>query len=230
VYLGLVLAGATPQVLAQAAMARQFDVKDEIEVKDDLDKKPDDERSPVTASVQIYLEDVEYFLASLGRLKSKGKFDLKKGSFNVAQKTLLPCVDSSIAGRYTPLRFDSSNDSSRRALEFFSRGMVYGYSLGDCIDNNEFNGVTAADSQFDFMLDGNSFAVNVTVKKQSQQSAHDLFESLNSTLKLYSLRENTKLRQRIIENTRFGLRDELVFVRLHLARSDLDSLLATDAK
>lgn len=42
VYLGLVLVGATPQVLAQAAMTRQFDVKDEIEVKDDLDKKPDD--------------------------------------------------------------------------------------------------------------------------------------------------------------------------------------------
>lgn len=42
VYLGLVLVGATPQVLAQAAMARQFNVKDEIEVKDDLDKKPDD--------------------------------------------------------------------------------------------------------------------------------------------------------------------------------------------
>jgi hypothetical protein len=41
VYLGLVLVGATPQVLAQAAMARQFNVKDEIEVKDDLDKKPD---------------------------------------------------------------------------------------------------------------------------------------------------------------------------------------------
>ena len=41
VYLGLVLAGATPQVLAQAAMTRQFDVKDEIEFKDDLDNKPD---------------------------------------------------------------------------------------------------------------------------------------------------------------------------------------------
>jgi len=41
VYLGLVLAGATPQVLAQAAMTRQFDVKDEIEVKDDLENKPD---------------------------------------------------------------------------------------------------------------------------------------------------------------------------------------------
>lgn len=41
VYLGLVLVGATPQVLAQAAMTRQFDVKDEIEVADQLDNDPD---------------------------------------------------------------------------------------------------------------------------------------------------------------------------------------------
>jgi len=40
VYLSLVLVGATPQVMAQAAMTKQFNVKDEIEVKDDLDKKP----------------------------------------------------------------------------------------------------------------------------------------------------------------------------------------------
>ena len=67
VYLGLVLVGATPQVLAQAAMTRQFDVKDEIEYKDDLDTKPDSasddsERSlkpeadgRVNASIQKFL-------------------------------------------------------------------------------------------------------------------------------------------------------------------------------
>jgi hypothetical protein len=42
VYLGLVLVGATPQVVAQAAMTRQFNVKDEIEFAEDLDKKPPD--------------------------------------------------------------------------------------------------------------------------------------------------------------------------------------------
>ena len=206
VYLGLVLVGAAPQVLAQAAMTRQFDVKDEIEVKDDLDKKPDDERTPAAVSVQNYLEDVEYFLANLGRLKVKGKFDPKKDTFDVAQTTLLPCVDSNIAGRYTPIRFDSSNESSRRALEYFSRGMVYGYSLGDCIANNEFNGVTAADSRFTFGLDDKAFSVNVAVKKQSSGRALDLLRELESTLKLYSTRENTNLRQKIIENTTFGRR------------------------
>jgi len=41
VYLGLVLAGAAPQVLANAALSKQFNVRDEIEFKDDLDNKPD---------------------------------------------------------------------------------------------------------------------------------------------------------------------------------------------
>jgi len=41
VYLGLVLAGATPQVLAQAAMTKQFSVKDENGQGNDLDKDPE---------------------------------------------------------------------------------------------------------------------------------------------------------------------------------------------
>ena len=45
VYFGLVLVGATPQVLAQAATTRVFNFQTEIEVGDDLDKKPDDEKA-----------------------------------------------------------------------------------------------------------------------------------------------------------------------------------------
>ena len=41
VYLGLMIAGATPQVLANAATTRSFDIKDEIEFQDKLDRDPD---------------------------------------------------------------------------------------------------------------------------------------------------------------------------------------------
>jgi len=223
VYFGLVMAGATPQVLASAAMTRPFDVRDEIEVKDDLDTKPDDERSPVTASVQIYLEDVEYFLASLGRLKNKGKFDPRSDSFNVSQNTMLPCVDSNIAGRYTPIRFDSSSAALRTALEYFSRGMAYGYSLGDCISNNEF-GVTAADSRFNFSLDQKTFSVNVSIRKASNVRAIDLARELESTLKLYST-SDSKLRQAVIRHSTFKAQNDQVFVVTRLPRAGLVSLL-----
>ncbi|CAN5526545.1 hypothetical protein BH10ACI2_BH10ACI2_23800 [soil metagenome] len=230
VYLGLVLVGATPQVLASAAMTRQFNVKDEIEFKEDLDNKPDDERSPVTASVQVYLEDVEYFLASLGQLKSKGKFDPAKDTFSVVQHSMQPCVDTNIAGSYTPIRFDSTSDAAKPALQYFIRGMIYGYSLGDCLENNAFHGTTATDTHFDFKFDSKDLLVNVVIKKESHQRAADLIDALKSTIKLYSTRQSGKIRQKIIENTKFRAENDQVFVVTRLPRGSLSSLLATDSK
>ena len=54
VYLGLVLVGGTPPVLAHAAMTRHFDIQNEIEVKDDLDKKPDDEKIDFPQTIADY--------------------------------------------------------------------------------------------------------------------------------------------------------------------------------
>ncbi|MFN0141066.1 MAG: hypothetical protein ACKVQW_13390 [Pyrinomonadaceae bacterium] len=231
VYLGLLLAGAAPGVLAQqAALTKQFNVNDEIERKDDLDKKPDDERSPVTTSVQIYLEDVEYFLASLSRLQSKGKFDLAKDKFWVAKSTALPCVAANKAGRYTPARFDVTNDALRPSLEIFSRGMEYGYSLGDCLANNEFSGIEAVDSRFSYSLDNKAFDVNVAVKKQSPQTALELIKELEGTLRLYDTPDSTKLRKAVIANTRFTSDNDQVSVVTRLPRGSLDTLLALDAK
>jgi hypothetical protein len=230
VYLGLALTGAAPQILSQAAMARQFDVKDETEKKDDLDNKPDEKRTPVAVSVQVYLEDVEYFLASLGRLKAKGQFDPRKDTFNVSQSALLPCVDSNIAGRYTPVRFASTSLASRPVLDRFSRGMAYGFSLGDCVANNEFNGITAADSRFTFGLDEKSFSVTIAVKKRSPQRALDLVRELESTLALYAERDNGALRQNVVSGTAFRAENDQVFVITRLPRAGLESLLAIDAK
>jgi len=229
VYFGLVLVGASPQILAQAAMTRSFDIHDEIEFKDDLDKKPDDERSEVTDSVQIYLEDVEYFLASLGRLQNKGKFNAAKDTFNVVQTSLLPCVDSNAAGRYTPIRFESSNSAARSALDQFTRGMAYGYSLGDCVENVEFK-VAAADSRYDLRLDDNGLTVNVSVKKRSSQRAFELIRELDSIAHLYAAEAKTGARHQIVTNTAFRSDNDQVFVVTRLPRAGLDALLAIDAK
>ena len=220
VYFGLILAGATPQVLASAATTRQFDVRDEIEVNEDLDTKPDDERSPVTASVQIYLEDVEYFLSSLAKLRSNGKFDPGADTFSVEQNTLLPCVDANRAGRYTPIKFTSSSEGSRSALDYFSRGMSYGYSLGDCVPNSGF-AVEAADSKFNYALDKTTFTINLAVKKQSPQRALELIRELESTILLFSTGQDLTVRDRIINGTSFRAENDQVFVVTRLPRSGL---------
>ncbi len=230
VYFGLLMAGATPCALGQqpSATTRPFSVKDDLERKENLDKKPDGDRSPVTASVQIYLEDVEYFLASLGRLGGKGKFDEQKDTFSVAQNTLLPCVDSNLAGRYTPTRFEASSEASRSALDYFSRGMAYGYSLGDCVPNSGFS-VEAADSKFNFALDKTSFTINLSVRKQSPQRALDLIRELERTILLYSTGQNVTVRDRIINGTSFRAENDQVFVVTRLPRAGLLAPFA-DAK
>lgn len=228
VYLGLVLAGgATPQILAQAATAKQFDLKDETGRRDDLDKKPDDPRSPVTDSVKIYLEDVENFLATLGQLQTRGGFDVTKDTFDVAQSSLLPCTAGNRAGRYTPVRFAATNESSGFALNSLTSGMVYGYSLGDCIATNEFTDVTAADSRFSFNLDASFFAINVSVKKNSPQRAADLQRQLADVLALYARTATTPLRKSIIDSTSFSSQNDQVFIVLRLPRGSLPSLLAS---
>jgi hypothetical protein len=226
VYFGLILCGATPHVLASAAMARQFDVKDEVELTDEFDTIPDDdERSPVTTSVQVYIEDVEHFLSNLSRLRTQGKFNPRVDTFSVAQNTLLPCIHSNKVGRYTPIRFVTSSEPSRPALEFFSREMVYGYSLGDCLGKNEFGDVTAVDSRFSVDLDRTAFSVVITVKKGSPRNAADLIRNLESALRLYSTNQNSRLREAVLRHTRFTAVGDQVLVVTRLPRAGLAALL-----
>jgi hypothetical protein len=79
VYLGLVLVGATPQVLANAAMTRQFDVKD------DLDKKPDNAtadptRAATTDSDRKITRSVERFLSKFKTVASVSSICSSPGS------------------------------------------------------------------------------------------------------------------------------------------------------
>lgn len=230
VYFGLVLVGgATPQVYSQAATTQNFEIKDEFKAKDGLDKNPDNDRSPVTASVQIYLQDVEHFLARLGQLKSQGKFDPNADSFDIAQNTLLPCRDSNQAGRYSPIRFETTSKSSLSALKSLSSGMTYGYSLGDCVANTEFE-VDAAESRFIVRLDGRAFSTSLGVRKQSPQRAYGLLREMDCTLKVYSREGNSRILQSIVGGTTFRSEKDQVFIVTRLPRAGLDSLLAKSAK
>lgn len=227
VYFGLVLAGATPQVLAQAAMARQFDVKDEIEKKDDLDNKPPDK---FAASVQVYLEDVEYFLSGLQRLRSDHKFDIEANKFVVAQATLLPCVADNRAGSYTAEKFFSSNQSLRPARERFSKLLTDGFSLQDCLPSEKFPGLETTSSRFETKYDGQAFSVEVAVRKSSPERAAKLAYALSHTLSVFRKSDASALRINLIDNTTARAKHDQVFVITRLPRAGLDAMLAVNAE
>ncbi|HMT08752.1 MAG TPA: hypothetical protein PKA82_12165, partial [Pyrinomonadaceae bacterium] len=133
-------------------------------------------------------------------------------------------------GKFVPAKFEFSNEALRPALEYFSRGMEYGYSLGDCVASSDFNGSEAVESKFSYSLDRSNLNINVAVKKQSSQIALDLIKDLESTIRLYDTRENTNVRKAIIDNTQFRSDNDQVTVVTRLPRAGLDALLATNAK
>lgn len=230
VYLGLALAGAAPQVLAHAALTRGFDIKDEIGQKDDLDKDQNDERSPVAVSLQVYLEDVEHFLKALRNYRLKGTFDPRTDGFEVSQATMLPCVDGNMTGRYTALAFKNKSEAVRPSLEWFTKLLTDGFSLADCIANDNFNGTEATNSRFVFKLDKEDFQVEVAVKKKNATDAATLASDLTNSLRVFAAGQPDAYRKAVVANTTFRSDNDQVFVVTRLARAALDPLLAPDAK
>lgn len=103
VYLGLVLVGATPQVLAQAAMTRQFDIKTEIVVEDDLDKKPDDENCQSNADSEF----IEHYATTvLAFLKKSYETQVDNYDVNINFSYSSEDNDELISGYFPSLRKD----------------------------------------------------------------------------------------------------------------------------
>lgn len=228
-YLGLlVVGGAAPQVFAHSATTRGFEIADEIEIKDDLDYKPDDERSPVHMSLGNYLNDVEQFVIALRTLQAKEQFDPKTGSFSVGQSTQLPCVAANKIGSYTVAEFVTSSEQTRKTLEWFSKKLTDGYSLGDCLPNSRL-GQETHNSKFDFKLDSNSFSIEVVAKKSSPSNAQLIADDLLRTARQIKIDPADLVRARLYENTTFRAENDQVFIRTRLPRADLISLLSKNA-
>jgi hypothetical protein len=230
VYLGLlVVGGAAPQVFAHSATTRHFELSDEIEFRDDLDNKPDDDRSPVKMSIENYLEDVELFISSLRGLKKRGLFDPATGVFSVGQSTQLPCVPANKVGSYTVAQFETNIAGTKPTLEWFSKRLTDGYSLGDCLPNSRFDAKETHDSKFNFKLDRNQLSIEVAVKKVSVRDATLLAEDLSNTFRDLKIAAANAARMRIHETTTFHSENDQVFVITRLPRADLKSLLANNS-
>ena len=231
VYLGLVLVGgAAPQVFAHGALTRNFELQDEIEAHDDLDTKPDNESGTLSLSIKTYLEDVEYFLQALEKLRHAGKFDLTRDEFEVTQTTLLPCVPANNVGSYTANTFDLKNDALRPSLERFSKLLTDGYSLADCLPNSRFDGHEATNSKFTFKLHDSALSVQVEVQKASPDIAKKLSGDLVSVFPRFTPSAGELARQKIFENTYFRSKNDQVLVVTRLPRAALDPLLGVSAK
>jgi hypothetical protein len=227
VYLGLlVVGGAAPQALAHSATTRNFEITDEIEVKDDLDNKPDDERTPVHMSLGNYFHDLEDFIGALRGFQQRKMFDPSRDTFLVGQSNQLPCVAANRVGSYTVKEFATSHAAIRKSLEWLSKQLTDGYSLGDCVPNDRLGSKETHNSNFQFELDDEAFKVEVSVKKSSAESAKLLVTDLQNTHKKTKAVSPSLVRARLYQTTTFRAENDQVFVLTRLPRADLVSLFA----
>ena len=217
VYLGLVLVGATPQVLAQAAMTKQFNVKDEIEHKDDLDKKPGGCNFEKVV-------DYETTFLWFNRKSIPDYADLVRRVLE-AYPEEVDGIDVSwrSVGDVRPLR----KVATTVAYPF---GFLEAESSEDLDGDVLFAGTGFAGMEFRFSVFRNNFETQF--RFESQQIPYDtpLVRALySSALDLYRCSPYNS-GDLILRNTELTVVGDHLMINTRLPRGSLKSLLANDAK
>ncbi len=231
VYLGLVLVGgATPSVLAQAATTRNFNIQDEIEVKDDLDKKPADDLIELSGPTGGYFDDLEDLIENLQKLHQIEKFDLDFNTFKFDESQIVQCNLETVRKSVVT----SNNDNIDRWLTPAIIDATYAFEnygfLGDCLSNEKFGKNKAVSYGLKISYDKSSLKVEVSLTKESPKKAKELLEKFNQSYKLYELDEDEVIIKQIYENTLFSSENNQVFIVTRLPRGSLDELFKQNAK
>ncbi len=207
VYLSLALVGATPQVLAQAAMTRQFDIKTEIEFKDDLDNKPDDDEQAL-ADYPSVLQN----LYSLAKKFAAGNSDQLHGEDyefdcavdiypNTSKKYFCPGG----SGHYSSIFFPALDEINK----------IFPHTIDREKEQVRIN----------LILSGNFLFVKTTLNQDSDKQAESYYNSYNSGLSALKLRTKDYAKAVIYENTSLSFENNQVFIVTRLPRAPLDSLI-----
>ncbi len=225
VYLGFVLIGGTPPVLAHAAMTQQFDIQNEIEVKDDLDKKPDDESINFTESLNSYFKEVSDFIKDLQRLHKIEKFDSDYDKFQISELGFIPC---NVKG--DPIRTAQiSKKIDNRWLEpsiIDARYSFEGWNfLSDCLKDDKFNTGFSTSSGLKIIYDKSELKIEVSAYKSSSQRANWIAKRFSQELIAYEIDEDEAIVEQLYKFTSFKSENNQVFIVTRLPRGSLDALL-----
>ncbi|MBP7377040.1 MAG: hypothetical protein KA956_11240 [Pyrinomonadaceae bacterium] len=228
VYLGLVLVGATPQILAQAAMTKQFNVKDEIEVNDDLDKKPDDceklaaklrekqQRHPVSETTfYSYSSAFSELTSALSQLKSP-PFSLTGNAFGDVG------LPTSVAVYVDNARPRLISGKAKHKLETSLLALSRLFPAASADGRERF--------QFALSLDDKGLVSTVRILRQNDAEAHQAFIAYDSLADLWRCIPKSTSDALVSKNTQISWENNQVIVITRLPRAGLDSLLAANAK
>jgi hypothetical protein len=231
VYLGLVLVGgAMPSVLAQAATTRNFNVQDEIEVKDDLDKKPTDEELDFSGALKSYFDDVEDLIEDFQKYHRNKKFDLDSEKFNFERYRGIGC---NIGGQAV-VNGDFFRKIEHRAVERAIKHTIFNFDdweiFSDCLPTETFKDNFTNRCKLKVSYDTSELKIEVSAPKRTNQRADYLAEIFKQPYGLYEVDEENALVKSIYQNTFINSENNQVFIVTRLPRGSLDELLKQDAK
>lgn len=231
VYLGLVLVGATPQVLAQAATAKQFSVKDEVGRKDDLEKKPENGADEIRPYFEGYLSDVSDFLSDLKKLYSIDKFTPGFDQWKTEKTVYLPCPETgTLVSEGPKLDIDHWLKPAIIDAQFRIEGWT---SLGTCLPGGRFQQAGRSEARaagLSLSYDKHELKYEISITRSNANDAIALLEQFRTAIQRLDSAETDLRLKALRNNTVFSASDNQVFIITRLPRAGLDSLLATDAK
>lgn len=227
VYLGLVLVGSSPAVLAQAATTRSFDIKSEIVVEDDLDKKPDDELIPLSGTRGGYFDDLRTLIEDLKNLQRIDKFSFDEDTPEFRFGYAVPCETSADSRfLFSVEKYEAANNWLGPAIEDVSETVRKNIRLGDCLPHPTFKETGAKVLKFEVAIDENGLRTQLSLAKSSSARARHLLENLERGYKALAPRDEQTTIRAIYENTTFRVENDQVFIVTNLPRASIDELLA----
>lgn len=227
VYLGLVLVGATPSVLAQqAALTQKFEIQNEREIEDDLDKNPDDEDCWDSASQEVlglvngdFLSNgILGFLTDLQNLAKIGKYtDGDRFNFQFDYK-------STEGGRSRISYLCYSTDDSvilaaSKKVENLASSRYYRYDQ-DLKTN-------ASHSTVSFILENDVLTIKISDEQKSNSVAEITANNYNKAFAIGICSKYVDKPQKIVyQRSKATFENNQVFIVTNLPRASIDELLA----
>ena len=210
VYLGLVLVGATPSVLAQqAALTQKFEISNEREMEDDLDENLDD----------LLVSSIIDLVNELNEFSNQGNFDWDKNnvyqveSFSFCESDNLP----SFMGSHSFGDWQISRKLDNHIISLARKLFTSATSSG----SGDFHS-----QSLEFSLVSENKTLKLKFELNNEKHSQAFVNELNSYLGQLSQNPSSAKKKLVAENTKILFENNQVFIITNLPRAAIDDILA----
>lgn len=228
VYLGLVLVGASPSVLAQqAALTSKFEVQTEFEIEEDLDKNPGEDDDLEQYFSARYSDALTTFIEDLRKLNRNGKYKLSGNEEVIIGGGHTFCAENvvDVTSSYVASWVSAELEKLRTNLDI-AEGKHFSEVPGFVeLSIDEKGNTVCKEFNLDFSLDKTQLALNTSFTQGSSQKAVGTSEFLNALFSKEALESKNSATKKLYENTKAKVENQYVTVVTRLARGSLNRLV-----